>query len=294
MTKKQIFTLAALCAAPVIIGIFLLAAGNSDSATSFSFKKIGLVQINDVIMSSDNYIDQLREFREDPNIVGVLLRIDSPGGASVPSQEIFAEVMKFRAVNKPVIVSVGNMAASGGYYIASAASRIFANQSSITGSIGVIFKYPQYYKLLDKIGVSMQVFKAGALKDVGSPDREPTAQDRALIQSIISDIHEQFIHDVAHARGMKVDSLRLIADGRIMTGMQAVKYKIVDTIGTYEDAMAYIKSTTGVPQKSAVVEKKKRESFLKSLLVGEIAEHFPFLKNALTPSGSYFLFGGGF
>ncbi len=289
MTKRRKISIAAVCCAPVIIGLLFL---RSDPSV-LSNKKIGLVRINDVILASEPYIKQLRSFREDNAIAGVLLRIDSPGGASAPSQEIFSEVMNFRKINKPLIVSIGNMAASGGYYIASPAMKIFANPSSITGSIGAIVEFPQYYKLLDKIGVSMQVIKAGNFKDMGSPQRELTPQDRALLQGIVNNIHEQFIRDVAAARSINVDLLRSIADGRILTGEQALKSRLIDTLGSYENALAFLKDYARIPSKAAVVEKKQREPFLRTLIFGELAERFPFLKNTYVPAGSYFLFRGG-
>jgi protease IV len=293
VTNRQKISIAAICLTPVAIGIWLMLADSSANSSPLSFKKVGLVQISDVILASEPYIKQLRSFREDDAIAGVLLRIDSPGGASAPSQEIFSEVMKFRDINKPVVVSIGNMAASGGYYIASAATRIFANPSSITGSIGAIVEFPQYYKLLDKIGVSLNVIKAGSFKDMGSPQREMTVGDRALMQGIVDDIHHQFIRDVGRARSMNSDSLRRIADGRILTGAQALKARLIDTLGSYEDALAYLKENVGVSPKAAVVEKKRRESFLRSLVFGELAERFPFLKTSYIPAGPYFLFKGG-
>jgi protease-4 len=293
MTNRQKFLIAALCLAPVIIGVWLVLADPSSRSAPFSFKKVGLVQVNGVILASDPVVKQLRRFREDDAIAGVLLRIDSPGGASAPSQEIFHEVAKFRDINKPLVVSVGNMAASGGYYIASPAMKIFANPSSITGSIGAIVEFPQYYKLLDKIGVSLQVIKAGNFKDMGGPQREMTPQDRALMQAIVSDIHEQFIQDVCAARSIKAGSLRPIADGRIMTGAQAIKAGLIDTLGSYEDALAYLKTYCRVPLKTAVVEKKRNESFLRTLIFGELSRRFPFLTTTSFPAGPYFLFQGG-
>jgi protease-4 len=293
MTNRQKLLIAAICLAPVMIGIWLILADPSSQSSHFSFKKVGLVQVNDIILASDPVVSELRRFREDDAIVGVLLRIDSPGGASAPSQEIFHEVAKFRDINKPLVVSVGNMAASGGYYIASPAMKIFANPSSITGSIGAIVEFPQYYKLLDKIGVSMQVIKAGNFKDMGGPQREMTPQDRALMQSIVSDIHEQFIQDVCVSRSLKPGSLRPIADGRILTGAQALKAGLIDTLGSYEDALAYLKTYCKVPLKTAVVEKKHHESFLRTLIFGELSQRFPFLKTTSFPAGPYFLFQGG-
>ncbi len=294
MTQRQKVIILGICIAPILIGLWIILSDNTGFHSPISLKKIGLVQITDVITESDSYVKQLRTFREDDAIAGVLLRIDSPGGASAPSQEIFKEVYKFRECKKPVFVSVGNMAASGGYYIASAASKIFANPSSITGSIGAIVEFPQYNKLLEKIGVSMRVIKSGEMKDIGSPQRDMTAKDKQLFQGIVGDIYEQFLSDVCLARSLNIDSIRPIADGRIFTGAQALKLGLIDTLGGYEDASDYLKVFLNLPEKTAIVEKKPKESYLRSLLFGELVNKFPFLKNSQSPAGSYFLFHGGF
>jgi protease IV len=290
MTNRQKITTVCIVALPIIIGM-LLVIGRSGSSTLSPkvFKKIGLVQVNDVILASEPYVKQLRELREDDAIAGVLLRIDSPGGAVAPSQEIYHEVLKFRGV-KPLIASFGNVAASGGYYIASPALRIFANPGSITASIGVIFRFPQYFKLMDKLGISMQVLKSGDVKDMGSPQREMTQQEKQLFQKMLDNIHNQFIDDVHRARGMNIDSLRLIADGRIMTGQQALGAHLVDTLGGFEDAADYLKNYLGLSPGTGIIEKKQHEPFWKSLVFGELAEKFPFLKSSFCPAGSYFLY----
>jgi protease-4 len=293
MTTRQKASIAAILIAPVLIGLWLAAAHSTHGPSPLSskfFKKIGLVEINDVILVSEPYVRQLRAFREDDAIAGVLLRIDSPGGAVAPSQEIYQEVMEFRKINKPLVVSCGNVAASGGYYIASPALRIFANPGSITGSIGVIFRFPQYYKLLDKIGVSVQTLKSGGLKDIGNPQREMTPQEKSLLQNLLDDIHSQFMEDVAKARSIRLDSLRPVADGRIFDGRQAVKARLVDTLGGFEDALAFLKEYCGLPEKTQLVEKKKQESFWQSLIFGDLMEKIPLFKNTLWPSGSYFLY----
>ena len=296
MTKKQKIAIGAILATPIVLGIVLMSVNNESTSlkfSTFSSHKVGLVQISDVIYSSEDYVKQLRDLREDDAVAGVILRIDSPGGAVAPSQEIFEEVMKFRDVNKPLVVSMGNLAASGGYYIASPAFKIFANPGSVTGSIGAIMSFPHYYKLLDKIGVDVEVIKAGELKDVGSPHRELTPRERAYLQALIHDIHLQFIEDVSRARSIKIDSLLPIADGRIFTGRQAIGARLVDTLGSYEDALAYLKGYCGLSDKTAVIEKKRNESFLKKMLFDELFNKFPLLKkaaSAATSAGPYFLF----
>jgi protease IV len=275
---------------PVALALLAVTLAACSSLPGKTFKKIGLVEITDVILSSDAVVKQLRTLREDESIAGVLLRVDSPGGAVAPSQEIFHEVMKFRSANKPLVASFGNVAASGGYYVACPARRIFADPGTITGSIGVIFSFPKYYKLLDKLGISMQVLKSGEVKDMGSPDREMTPEEKKLFEGILTDIHEQFINDVCTARSLSVDSLRPIADGRIMTGKQALRSRLVDTLGGLQDASDYLKKLAGLSSSALVVEKKKHESLLHRLLIGELAGKFPALENTFVPAGSYFLY----
>ena len=300
MTKGQKIAIGAVLAAPIVLGIVLMSFNSSPGSSkfsTFSSRKVGLVQVSDVIYSSEDYVKQLKDLREDNGIAGVILRVDSPGGAVAPSQEVFEEVMKFRDINKPLVVSMGNLAASGGYYIASPAFKIFANPGTVTGSIGAIMSFPHYYKLLSKIGVDVEVIKAGELKDVGSPNRELTPKERAYLQAMLGDIHLQFIEDVSRARSIEVDSLLPIADGRIFTGRQALKVGLVDTLGGYEDALSFLKEYLGLSDKTGVVEKKKPESFLKRMLYDELFNKFPFLKKvsaisaSIAPSvGPYFLF----
>jgi protease IV len=297
MTKGQKCIIAAIIATPIILGIIVMTIGSSSSGSKFSSlgsKKIGLVEIADVIYSSEEYVRELREMREDDAIAGVILRIDSPGGAVAPSQEIFKEIMKFREINKPVVASMGNVAASGGYYIACPASKIFANPGSMTGSIGVIMSFPHYYKLLSKIGVDMEVLKSGELKDIGSPTRDMTPRERAFMQTMLDDVHMQFIDDVSRARNIIRDSLVPIADGRIFTGRQAIRVKLVDTLGSYEDALAYLKEHLGISDKSQVVEKKPKEGFIKRLLAEELFDKIPLLKRAASSGGSYFLYDASY
>ncbi len=290
MTNRQRALIIAVCSLPVALGLWIILSHSSLGTVSTPrFKKIGLVEISDVILSSDAIEKQLRAFRKDKAIAGVLLRVDSPGGAVAPSQEIYGELMKFREVNKPVVASFGNVAASGGYYVACPARRIFADPGTITGSIGVIFRFPQYFKLMDKLGISMEVLKAGDVKDMGSAQRNMTPHERILFQGILDDIHTQFINDVCRARGLNVDTLRAIADGRIMSGRQALYAGLVDTLGGLEDASDYLKKSLGLAENATVVENKPHVPFLRTLIFGELADRFPFLRYGFYPAGSYFL-----
>ncbi len=292
MTKRQTIIILCIISAPVIVGSLLILTSQEEGG-AFSLtaqgKKIGLVKIFDVIYSAENYVKQLEEFRKDNSIAGVILRIDSPGGAVAPSQEIYKEVLQYRESHKSLVVSMGNVAASGGYYIASPASKIFANPGTITGSIGVIFQFPHYYKLLDKLGISMTTIKAGKLKDVGNPNRELTEKERRYLQALIDNTHTQFITHVSEARAMEIDTVRSLADGRIFTGQQALEIGLIDSLGGYSDALAYLKKSLNLPEKTKVIEKKRHPGILNNLFAEGILKHIPFINNSLIPAGTYFL-----
>lgn len=295
MTKRQLIIISTVILLPMILGIILLIQRNSLGQEGMNMgvgPKIGLVRIVDVIYSSDRYTKLLREFREDKNIAGVLLRIESPGGAAAPSQEIFEEVFKFRSADKPIVVSMGNVAASGGYYIAAGANRIFANPATITGSIGVIFRLARYYKLADKFGVEFESIKSGRYKDAGNPFKAMTSEERAEFERITNDTYDQFVTDVAKARDMPTDTILALAQGRIYTGREAQKVGLVDTLGNYEDAVDYLKAWCGIKGKPDIVDKKERIPLWKELFSQELFKHVPDISQAIVPSGCYCLFEG--
>lgn len=275
--------------AGVMVAIFSGHAGSSSLSFSRQTKKIGLVKIIDVIISSEEYVRQLEELRKDDEIAGVILRIDSPGGAVAPSQEIYQEVMRYKEANKSLIVSMGNVTASGGYYIASPASKIFSNPGTITGSIGVIFHFPQYYKLLDKIGVKINTIKAGEFKDIGNPNREMSEKEKQYLQQLLDNTQEQFIHDVSVARSLDMQKLRSIANGKIYTGSQALALGLVDSMGGFSDALAYLKKSLNLPDKTKIIEKNKPSDFVKDILANSLSRYFPALRNTFIPAGCYFL-----
>jgi protease-4 len=277
---------------PILLGILLSTSSNNKNSSigSTSLKKIGLVKVESTIMSSYETVRQLRSFLDDNTIAGVLLRVDSPGGAVAPSQEIYTEVMRFKKKKKPLVVSMGSMAASGGYYISSPATKIFADPGTFTGSIGVIISTPQYNELGKKLGIEMRVMKAGKFKDMLSPYRNVTTGESDLVQGLLDDTHEQFISDVAAGRDLPYDTIKAVADGRVFTGRQALKNKLVDTLGGYEDALHYLKSRVGLPQKAKVVERRERLDLFSEWLSEEIVHIFPELIHFVTPKGALFLF----
>lgn len=244
------------------------------------------------IYESESILDILRRVRDDEDCKGILLRVESPGGAVGSSQELHASLKALRESDMPLAVSLGNVAASGGYYVALAGERIFANPGTVTGSIGVIFQFPEVERLLDKAGVSLQTVKSGDLKDVGNPARKATPQEMAYLQTVIDDTHEQFLEDVSAGRGISVDSLRAQADGRIFTGRQALAAGLVDTLGGLDDARAWLIARADVADDIRWTREPRPRSRLEELLYPEAGEglggFLNGLRRRLNP-GTFFL-----
>jgi protease-4 len=241
-------------------------------------QRVALIRVEGIIMDSKNAIDELKEYSKDPFIKAIVLRIDSPGGAVAPAQEIYEEVKKAVA-KKKVIVSMGSVAASGGYYIASPATRIIANPGTLTGSIGVIMEIPNLEGLLNKLGIKTEVVKSGKHKDIASVFRGVGKEEREILQGVLDDIHEQFITAVANGRKMLYDDVKKIADGRVFTGEQALKIGLVDEIGNLEDAIQIAAKLSGIKGEPVVVTKKEHFS-LTNLLRGpkELIDSIPSVK----------------
>ncbi|MFH0924186.1 MAG: signal peptide peptidase SppA [bacterium] len=227
----------------------------------FASNKIALINITGVITESEDIIKQIQKYEYNETVKAVIVRIDSPGGAVAPSQEIY-EALKKLQKEKKVVVSMGNIAASGGYYVACLADKIFANLGTITGSIGVIMQFYNVETLLkDRIGLQSLVIKSGRYKDIGSPTREMNEEEKVILQSLIDDVYEQFISAVAEGRKMDKERVREIADGRIFSGNQAKKLHLVDETGTLQDAINYtakLVNIVGTPK--IITEKKKKIS----------------------------------
>ncbi len=261
-----------------VIGVFLLTSLALDSGW-LGGERVAVIRIEGVITDSRETIEELRRFRDNPSIKAVVLRIDSPGGGVVPSQEIHAELLKARKDGRlKVVASMGNLAASGGYYIAVATDKIVANPGTLTGSIGVIMELANVQGLLEKVGVQSVVIKSGRYKDLASPFRAMSAEDRALLQSVLDDVHDQFIRAVATGRALKVEQVRDLADGRIFTGRQARTAKLVDELGDLQDSIKLAARLVGIEGEPRVVEPRKRFSFrdlLDSFFWGQGAQLVP-------------------
>ncbi|MEP7150926.1 MAG: signal peptide peptidase SppA [Nitrospira sp.] len=225
-------------------------------------ERVALIRIEGVILDAQATIGELKHYSENPLVKAIVLRIDSPGGGVVPSQEIHDAVKWVKnKSNKAVIASMGTVAASGGYYIAAATDRIIANPGTLTGSIGVIMEMANFEGLLKKIGVEGVVIKSGRFKDVGSPLRKMSDEERKLLQSVMDDVHHQFIQAVADGRSLELSDVEPLADGRIFTGRQAKEARLVDELGDLDDAIHIAADIAGMEGEPKVVEPRKRFSF---------------------------------
>jgi len=218
-------------------------------------KKIGIIKVEGVIRSSESLIKQIKDFRDNRSIGGVILRINSPGGGVAPSQEIYEEVRKLTK-RKPVYTSMGSVCASGGYYIAAASQVIFANPGSVTGSIGVIVGFSNLKKLFKKIGIKSYIIKSGKFKDIGYPTRDITPEDKKVLQSVVDSIYNQFVEAVAKGRNLPVEKIKTLADGRVFSGLQAKELGLVDRIGNLEDTVSIMAKRLGIHGKPEVVYSK--------------------------------------
>jgi protease-4 len=252
-------------------------------------ERVGVVEIKGLLTDSRTAIKQLDRYRDNDNIKAIVLRINSPGGAVGPSQEILREVEKVRA-KKKIVASLGTVAASGGYYIASGANLIMANRGTATGSIGVIMQFANVEGLSKKLGLDFFNLKAGRYKDVGSPFRPMSPEDKAYLQGFIDNIYQQFVSDVARNRKIPLDRLKTLAEGRIYTGEEAKQVGLVDEFGNLPDAIERAGRLGGIKgEVKAVYPEKEGFSFLR-LILGQEAEEtlsqlaLPYPEPAFLPS----------
>jgi protease-4 len=224
--------------------------------------RVAIVELEGTIVDVDDLVRELKTHRDNPLVKAVVLRINSPGGVVGPTQELHAAVLRLREAGKPVVASLGAVAASGGYYVAVAADKIYANPGTLTGSIGVIFQLPNLDGLMKKVGIDYVVVKAGRYKDIGNISRTMTPEERHVLQSLLDDVHAQFISAVA--TGRKLDRAQVVgfADGRIVSGSQAKDLRMVDALGGLEEAVDGAATLAGLPKSPNVVGPRKRLSIM--------------------------------
>ena len=242
--------------------LFLIGHYSGGKTSRFAFgDKIAIVEVRGVITQSSGVIEELQQYLADDGVKAIILRVDSPGGGVGPSQEIYREIMRIKSTSKrKVVTSMGSVAASGGYYIASATDLIVANPGTITGSIGVIMQFSNLEELLKKIGVKGVVLKSGEHKDIGSPFREMTPEEKRIMQEVLDNVHQQFIQAVADGRKLERSKVAQIADGRILTGEQAKNLGLVDQLGNLHDTIDVTAKMVGIEGKPNVLYPKRKIS----------------------------------
>jgi protease-4 len=233
--------------------------GGGEGARIFG-PRVAVVELEGMILEVDDLVRDLKSYRDDPQVKAVVIRINSPGGVVGPTQELHQALMRVREAGKPVVASLGSVAASGGYYTAVAADRIFANPGTLTGSIGVIMQMANVESLFKKVGVDYIVVKAGRYKDLGNFSRPMTPEERNVLQTLLDDVHAQFIDAVAAGRKLDRADVVKFADGRVFSGMQARDLKMVDALGSLEDAVNEAAKLAGVPVPPGVIRPSRRFS----------------------------------
>lgn len=245
-------------------------------------ERIAVIDVTGTIYSSKSVVRQIKKYTEDGSIPAIVLRVESPGGGVAASQEIYSQLEKARDEGKVIVISMGSVAASGGLYIAMAADTIVANPGTLTGSIGVLMEYPSIQKLAEKIGIRHEVVKSGELKNVGSPWHTATEAELAHLQSVIDDTYEQFVEVVARGRGMEIEEVLPLADGRIFTGRQALEADLVDVLGDFDDALDVAAEMVGMDTPPKTIKEIPRRRATIWDLVGE---GFFGLLPGVTPEG---------
>ena len=297
MTARGRTALIALGAGAGVLAVFVLTVwvlltvsddGLPGGAKVAVVEVAGLIGVGaDRGLDSETIVRTLAQYRDDPSVRAVVLRIDSPGGVVAPTQEIFTAVRRLREAKKPVVASLGAVAASGGYYVAVSADRIFASPGTLTGSIGVVMQLANVEGLLKKVGVEYVVVKAGAYKDVGNFARPMTPEERRILQSLLDDVYDQFIGAVAEGRGLAPQAVRAFAEGRIYSGRQAHGLRMVDDLGGLDDAIEAAAKMAGLPAKPKVLYPRRKFS-LRDLLrndwsLGPVGRVLPTLETLRTP-----------
>jgi protease IV len=241
----------------VILFVMALISAMTLREVHVSKKSVAIIEITGAIMSPSSVVERLERYIRNDNIPAIVLRLNTPGGGVAPTQEIYDTVLKARQKGKKIIGSMGTVAASGGYYIASACDSIMANPGTITGSIGVIADFAEISSLLKKLGVDVTVVKSGKFKDMGSFSRPMNEEEKELISGVIMDTYDQFVQAVSKGRNMDVETVKKYADGRIFTGRQAKNLGFVDKLGTFQDAIDMAGRITGIGSNPPVVKEEK-------------------------------------
>jgi protease-4 len=277
----------------VFVAVFSLTTmlgKKSHTGVSLGRDKIAVVDIKGIIMGSERILESLDRFTKDRNVKGIIFRIDSPGGAVAPSQEIYSAIKKIQEKGeKKTVAAFGNVAASGAYYLATAADRIISNPGTITGSIGVIMEMSNFEKLLDKVGIESYVLKSGKYKDIGSVTRPMSEEEKQILQSVLDDVYMQFVEDVAEGRGMELEKVKNIANGSIFSGRQALGIGLVDQLGSFQDAVDLVVDLSGIEGEPFLIYEKDEKMNWVDYFTKSMARELFQGRLRTAPSGALYL-----
>jgi len=268
-----------------------LHAGGSEATLGGFGDRIGVVDLNGVILSPQPVVGQLKKFADDSSIKAIILHVNSPGGGVAASEEIYREVKRIRDEKKKrIVVSIETVGASGAYYIAAASDKIYADKGSIVGSIGVIAQWVNYGDLLKWAKLKDVVIKTGEFKDTGNPTRDLTPAEQAYMQSLIDNMFGQFIQAVADGRGLKFGDVKTIANGKVWTGDQALPMKLIDQVGDFEAAVADTAKSVGIKGEPTLVHPERDRRTVLDLLLGDVSQYLPSREKMLEQQvGFYYL-----
>jgi protease-4 len=274
-----------------LVYLTLHAGGGNQAAFGGFGDRIGVVDLDGVILSPQPVVGQLKKLADDSSIKAIILHVNSPGGGVAASEEIYREVKRIREDKKKrIVVSIETVGASGAYYIASASNKIYADQGSIVGSIGVIAEWVNYGDLLKWAKLKSIVFKSGEFKDTGNPARELTPAEQAYMQGLIDNMFGQFVQAVADGRGMKFDDVKAIANGKVWTGKEALGMKLIDNVGDFEAVVKETAQSAGISGEPTLVHPEKDRKTVLDLLLGDVSEYLPDTEKMLEQHvGFYYL-----
>jgi len=255
----------------------MLHSGRQAASFGSSFgDKIAVVDLEGVILSPKTTVDQLKKYADDDSIKAIILHVNSPGGGVAASEEIYREVKRIRDEKKKrIVAAIESVGASGAYYVASATNKIYADEGSIVGSIGVISEWVNYGDLLRWAKLKAIVLKAGEFKDTGNPTRNMTPSEEQYLQSLIDNMHGQFIQAVADGRKMKFQDVKALADGKVWTGQQAASMKLIDQVADFQAAVKDTAKAVGISGEPTLVRPEKERKTVLDLLFGDISEYLP-------------------
>jgi protease IV len=271
---------------------FTLHAGGEQASSYGGFgSKIGVVELEGVILDPDTVVQELKKFSEDDSIKAIILHVNSPGGGVAASEEIYREVKRIRDEKKKrIVASIGTVGASGAYYVSSATNKIYADNGSVVGSIGVISEWVNYGDLMRWAKLKPEVLTVGEFKDTGDPTRDLSPAEKAYLQALIENMYGQFVEAVAEGRHAKADDIRTIANGKVWTGQQAFSMKLIDQIGDFQDAVKDTAKSVGISGEPVLVHPDKDRKTLLDLMTGDISQWIPSREKLMEQNvGFYYL-----